>query len=288
MIPVATQLTLNGLVLGALYALAAVGLSLIFGILGVVNLSHGSQLALASFIAYSLYLSTQNIAVTAACAILIVSLLGVLMERVGIYPFRASEMRVLVITFGMGKVLEQAIYLTWGPTYITSPIYVPGLLDFLGVTITLYRVILLVLSAALILALWVFILKSKLGRAIRAVAQDEEAAVILGVDIKRIRMLTFALASALAAIGGIFLSSIYMFHPASGWEYLLIALSITIVGGLGDVRGAIIASFILGITESFIGYFVSPVWRTTVYFALIVIILVTKPSGLSGLLRGRS
>lgn len=283
------QLILNGLTLGALYALATVGLSLIFGILGVVNLSHGSQLVMAAFITYSLYnWLSRNIFAAAISAVLFVFFVGMIIEKAGVYPFRGSEMRLLVITFGIGKILEQILYLIWGPTYITSPIYISGTLDLLGMTVGLYRVMLLALSIILILMLWIFIQKSKWGKAIRAVAQDEEAAAILGVNIKRIRTLTFAFASALAAIAGIFLGSIYMFHSASGWEYLLIALSITIVGGLGDVRGAIIASFIMGITESYIGYFASPIWRTTVYFILIIIILTTKPSGLAGLLRGRT
>jgi len=275
--------------LGAIYALAAVGLSLIFGIMGVVNLSHGSQLALAAFITYMLYLFTSNIFVAGASAILLVFLLGMVIEKVGVYPFRVSiPARLVVITFGIGKILEQIIYMTWGPTYITTPIYVPESLNILGIAIGIYRVILLILSITMILVLWIFIQKSRWGKAIRAIAQDEEAAAIYGVNIKWARTLTFALASALAAVAGIFLSSIYMFHSASGWEYLSIALSITIVGGLGDIRGAIIASFMLGIVESYIGYFISPLWRTTVYFILIIIILTTKPSGLSGLWRSRT
>lgn len=288
MITTAVQLVISGLMLGALYALVAVGLSLIFGIMGVVNLSHGSLLAMAVFVTYSLYLLSGNILAAAILAVLLVSIIGMAIERGGVYPFRAWEMRLLVITFGVGKILEQIIYVVWGPIYITNPIYVPGSLEILGVTMSTYRVVLLVLSIALIIGLWIFIQRSKWGKAIRAIAQDEEAASIFGVSVKRVRTLTFALASALAAIAGILLSSIYMFRSASGWEYLLIALCITIVGGLGDMRGAIVASFMLGVVESCIGYFVSPLWRTTAYFIFIIIVLIIKPSGLSGLWRGRS
>jgi len=287
-IATAMLLVINGLMLGALYALAAIGLSLIFGVMGALNLSHGSLLAIAVFIAYSLYLLFGNIVVAAIIAVLLVSLIGIVIERGAIYPFRAWEMRLIVITIGIGKILEQIIYNIWGPIYITNPIYVPGSLEVLGTTISAYRVILFLLSIALITLLWIFIQKSKWGKAIRAIAQDEEAASIYGVNIKRVRALTFAIASALAAIAGVLLSSIYMFRSASGWEYLLIALSITIVGGLGDIRGAIIASFMLGIMESCIGYFISPLWRTTAYFIFIVVVLTIKPSGLSGLWRGRS
>lgn len=274
--------------LGALYALAAVGLSLVFGVMEVVNLSHGSQLAMAAFITYSLYLLTNNILVAVTSAVLLVFLAGIVIEKGAVYPFRVAKTRVIVITFSMGKILEQIIYLVWGTTYITSPIYIPGSTTILGMTISLYRVSLLALSIMLILFLWIFIQKSRWGRAIRATAQDEEAAMIFGVNVKEVRTLTFALASALAAIAGILLSSIYMFHSASGWAYLSIALSITIVGGLGDIRGAIVASLLMGITESFIGYFISPLWRTTVYFILIIIILTIKPSGLSGFFKGET
>lgn len=285
MVAIYVQVALSGLTLGALYALAAVGLSLIFGIMGVVNLSHGSLLIMAAFVTYTLYnWLAGNIVAAAVSAILFVSVLGVIIERSSVYPIRASELRVLVATFGVGKVLEQVIYLVWGPTYVTSPICIPGALSFFGISIGLYQLIVLGLSITLIALLWIFIRTSKLGKAIRAIAQDEEAALIYGVNVRQIRTLTFALASALAAVAGVFLGSIYMFHSASGWEYLLIALSITIVGGLGDVRGAILASFIVGVAEAYIGYFISPIWRTTVYFILIIIILVVKPSGLIRLL----
>lgn len=282
------QLTLNGLMLGALYALAAVGLSLIFGIMNIVNLSHGSLLAIAVFITSSLYSFSSNVLATIIMVVFITFALGVIIEKGFVYPFRTSEMMVLVITFGVGKIIEQILYLVWGPTYITTPIYISGSLNFLGVTVSNYRLALFILSVILMLALWIFIQKSKWGKAIRAVAQDEEAALIYGVNVKQIRTFTFALASALAAVAGIFLSSIYMFQPASGWEYLLIALSITIVGGLGDVRGAVLASFILGIAETYIGYFISPIWRTVVYFLSIIVILSLKPSGLIGFLRSES
>jgi len=287
-IATAVQLVINGLMLGALYALAAVGLSLIYGVMGVLNLSHGSLLTMAVFITYSLYLLSGNVLAATILAVVLVAVIGMAIEKGAVYPFRAWEMRLLVITFGIGKVLEQIIYVVWGPIYITTPIYVPGSLEILGVTISAYRMILLVLSIALMTGLWIFIQRSKWGKAIRAIAQDEEAASIFGVNVKRVRTLTFALASALAAIAGTLLSSIYMFRSASGWEYLLIALSITIVGGLGDIRGAVVASFMLGVMESCIGYFVSPLWRTTAYFIFIIIVLTVKPSGLSGLWRGRS
>jgi len=280
------QLIFNGLMLGSLYALAAVGLSLIFGIMGVVNLSHGSQLAMAVFISFWLYSWLRCDIITAAVlSVLLVFLIGLFIERVAIYPFRAEEMKLIVMTFGLGKILEQIIYLIWGPIYITTPIYISGSIDLFGVTLVIYRVFLLIFSIALILLLWIFIQRFKLGKAIRAVAQDEEAAAIYGVNVRWIRTLTFAIASALAAVAGVFLSSIFMFQSASGWEYLSIALSITIVGGLGDIRGAIVASFIMGLVESCIGYFISPLWRATVYFVLIIIILTIKPSGISGLFR---
>ncbi|MCX8204186.1 MAG: branched-chain amino acid ABC transporter permease [Candidatus Nezhaarchaeota archaeon] len=281
MAAVLVQVVLNGLTLGALYALMAIGLSLIFGIMGVVNLSHGSLLIMAAFVTYTLYhWLAGNVLVAATSSILLVFVLGMVIEKFSVYPVRVSELKVLVTTFGVGKILEQVIYLIWGPTYVTSPVYVSGTLSFFGVSIGLYQLMVFMLGVTLIALLWIFIQKSRLGKAIRAIAQDEEAALIHGVDVKWIRTLTFALASALAAIAGIFLGSIYMFHSASGWEYLLIALSITIVGGLGDIRGAILASFLVGVIEACIGYFISPIWRTTVYFVLIIVILATKPSGL--------
>lgn len=287
MIGIAAQLTLYGLLLGSLYALAAIGLTLIFGIMGVVNLSHGCLLATAAFITYSLHKWLgYNVAAAILASIIILFIIGVIIERGAVYPFRAAEMTVIILTFLIGKALEQALYLIWGAIYIASPMRIPGSFDIFGTIVPVYQVVILALSVALISALWFLLQKTKFGRAVRAVAQDEEAASIYGVNISLVRILTFALASALAAIAGILLNSVYMFHMTSGWEYLLIALSITIVGGLGDVRGAIAASLVMGVAESFIGYLISPLWRTTVYFVLIIVILVIKPSGLAGLFRG--
>jgi len=280
-----TELIFSGLVLGAIYALVSVGLSLIFGIMRVVNLAHGSLLVLGAFLSYYLYnIIIPNPFITTILAALTVFALGIFIERLAIYPFRAYEMRVLMITFGLGIIVEQVVLLIgalglW-PMYITSRFYILGSIDLFGIKFSIQRLVLLGVSTILICGLWLFLTRSKLGKAIRTLAQDEEVAMIFGIAIERIRALTFALSSALAAIAGFLLNSIYMFHAHAGWEYLLIALAIVIVGGLGDVRGTIIAGIVLGLAESFVGYFISPSWRTTCFFISILITLMVRPSGI--------
>ncbi|MEM1539317.1 MAG: branched-chain amino acid ABC transporter permease [Candidatus Bathyarchaeia archaeon] len=275
------EVIFSGLVMGAIYSLASVGLSLIFGIMRVVNLAHGCLLVLGAFIAYSLYyMLIPNTLITTILAALTVFMLGLFIERLAIYPFRASEMRVLMITFGLGIIIEQIILLRWGAMLIMSPFYILGSIDLLGIRLSTQRLVLLAVSVILICGLWLFLMKSKLGKAVRTLAQDEEVAMIFGVAIERIRALTFALSSALAVIAGILLNSIYMFQAHAGWEYMLIALAIVIVGGLGDVRGTIIAGILLGLAESFVGYLVSPSWKITCFFISIIITLMVRPSGI--------
>jgi branched-chain amino acid transport system permease protein len=275
------ELILSGLVLGAIYGLASVGLSLIFGIMRVVNLAHGSLLVLGAFIAYFLYnILIPNPYITTILAAITVFVLGLFIERLAIYPFRVSEMRVLMITFGLGIIIEQLILLGWGASYIMSPIYILGSIDLFGIKLSIQRLALLTVSVILICALWLFLTRSKLGKAIRTLAQDEEVAMIFGVAVERIRALTFALSGALAVIAGVLLNSIYMFQAHAGWDYLLIALAIVIVGGLGDIRGTIIAGIVLGLAESFVGYFISPSWRIICFFISIIITLMVRPSGI--------
>ncbi|MEM2703718.1 MAG: branched-chain amino acid ABC transporter permease [Candidatus Bathyarchaeia archaeon] len=281
MITTIAELILSGLVLGAVYALASVGLSLIFGIMRVVNLAHGSLLVLGAFVAYYLYEALiPNPIITTLLAALTVFVLGLFIERLAIYPFRVSEMRVLMITFGLGIIIEQVILLRWGAIYVMSRFYILGFIDLFGMKLSIHRLVLLVVSVILICGLWLFLTRSKLGKAIRTLAQDEEVAMIFGVAVERIRALTFALSSALAVIAGVLLNSMYMFQAHAGWEYLLIALTIVIVGGLGDVRGTIMAGIILGLAESFVGYFISPSWRIICFFISIIITLMVRPSGI--------
>ncbi len=280
-----TELIFSGLVLGAIYALASVGLSLIFGIMRVVNLAHGSLLVLGAFISYYLYINiTQNIFISTLLAALTVFALGLFIERLAIYPFRASEMRVLMITFGLGIIIEQICLLLgalglW-PMYIMSQSYIFESIDLFGIKLSVQRLVLLAISGFLIGGLWLFLTRSKLGKAIRTLAQDEEVAMIFGIAVEQVRSITFALSSALAVIAGILLNSIYMFHASVAWEYLLIALAIVIVGGLGDVRGCITAGIVLGLAESFVSYFIAPSWRAVCFFVSIIITLMFRPSGI--------
>lgn len=273
------ELALRALLLGALYSIISVGFSLIFGVARILNFAHGIQLVFAAFLGYLFYNMIGDSITAALSTILISFFLGAAIEKI-IYPFRHPEIRTIMLTFGLGRILEQILYTVWGPIYIMYPLYISGSLKIFDISISTHRITLAAFAISITLLLWLFVTKTKLGKAIRAVAQDEEAAMIMGINIKRIRLITFALAGALAGIAGLLLNTIYMFHPAIGWEYLGIALSIVIFAGLGDVRGAIIAGFILSLTETLIGYFISPLWRTVAHFVIIIIILLVRPSGL--------
>ncbi|MEM2703933.1 MAG: branched-chain amino acid ABC transporter permease [Candidatus Bathyarchaeia archaeon] len=288
MIAKVIELVLWGIMFGSVYTIAGIGISFIRGVLGVLDLSYGSKLTLAAFLAFTL---SAIIGVNPALVILIVLLLvaaiSSIMARYLVYPFRVNEMRLLLITFSLGVIFEQLIYLIFGPNYIINRLfYIPGTLIFWGMKFPYQNLVIFLFSTIILLVFWVFLLKSKWGKAIRAVSQDEEAARLMGIDTKRVYIGVFVLSGILVAMAGIFLSSIYMFHTASGAEYLFVALSIIVVGGLGDLRGAVFSGFLLATIEMLVGYYVSSRWRLPIFFIAVVLTLVLRPKGIFRSARG--
>jgi branched-chain amino acid transport system permease protein len=274
------DLLLNGLTLGATYAIASVGFSLLFGVMRILNISYGALLVLSAYVMYFVSLSIGAFA-GLIIAIISVVTLCLLIERCILYPFRSYDLNLAIFTLCVGIIIEQAISLTCPRSllYIMASIPISGVLEFFGVKLSLYRLFLLILSIIVTVCLWVFIKYTKIGKAIRAVSQDEEVAAMYGIPIKQIRMLTTGIVATLVSIAGFLLNSIYMFSPSSGWEFIGIAIAIAIFGGLGKVFGVIVSGYILGVVESFIGYYISTNWRMVSYFFLIFITLILRPEG---------
>lgn len=277
------ELLLNGLALGALYAIASAGFSLIFGVMRVLNIAHGVFLVLSAYIAYFIYRCLgMGFVEGVAVAMFTIVVLGLLVEKLALYPLRAFKENLLILTLCIGITLEQIIYLTIGPVYIMVPALVSGTVNIYDVKVPLNRVVLLFLSSLIILCLWILLKRTRIGKAIRAIVQDEEVAVMYGVPVKRIRMITIGLSCILVSIAGILLNSIYMFDPSIGWEFMGIAIAVAIFGGLGNILGTMMAGFILGVVESFVGYFISTNLRLISYFISIFLVLLIRPKGVLG------
>ncbi|MEM2704745.1 MAG: branched-chain amino acid ABC transporter permease [Candidatus Bathyarchaeia archaeon] len=277
------ELLINGLALGALYAIASAGFSLIFGVMRVLNIAHGIFLVLSAYLTYFIYRCLDMGFIEGVIiAILSVTALGLLTEKLVLYPLRAFKESLLILTLCIGMIIEQVIYLTIGPVYIMNPVLISGTIDMYNIKISTNRIILLFLSIFITLCLWAFLKYTKMGKAIRAIVQDEEVAAMYGVPVKRVRMITMGLSCALVSVAGILLNSIYMFDPSIGWEFMGVAIAVAIFGGLGNVFGTVAAGLILGIIESFVGYFISTNLRLVSYFISIFLILLIRPRGIFG------
>jgi branched-chain amino acid transport system permease protein len=277
------QILIYGAVSSAIYAMLAVGFTLIFGVARILNLAHGSFYALGAYSAYVLT-SVLNVPLLLAAplAVLIVAGFGVLMERYLVRPLRASQLAVLMITLAVSLAVEQALFITFGSEYRNVPSFVADKLTIGGVDIGGQRLLALVMGVLVLLLLWLFIQRTRLGAAILAVSQDPEAAQYMGIPTNRIFSIVMAISAGTAALAGILVSPFLTVQPTMGLLPMVKAFAIVIVGGLGSIPGSIIASLILGYSETIVAYLISTSWTELVSLVAVVITLMIRPAGILG------
>lgn len=277
------QILIYGAVSSAIYAMLAVGFTLIFGVARILNLAHGSFYALGAYSAYVLT-SVLNIPllIAAPLAVLIVAGFGVVMERYLVRPLRASQLAVLMITLAVSLAVEQALFITFGSEYRNVPSFVADKLTIGGVDIGGQRLLALVMGVLVLLVLWLFIQRTRLGAAILAVSQDPEAAQYMGIPTNRIFSIVMAISAGTAALAGILVSPFLTVQPTMGLLPMVKAFAIVIVGGLGSIPGSIIASLILGYSETIVAYLISTSWTELVSLVAVVITLMIRPAGILG------
>jgi branched-chain amino acid transport system permease protein len=279
------QQALNGIVLGSIYALVALGLALIFGILEVTNFAHGEFYMLGAFA--TLFLTTGlGIPMLAAVplSMIAIALFGVLAERFVFRPIVGKPLiNGMLLSFGLSTFLMNLAQLLFkaDPRKIDS-----GLGDvhlaFLGLHMTLERLLVLVLGSLLVLLLWYVIQYTRTGKSMRAVAQDRVAAQLSGINVFRVYALTFAIGSALASSAGSMVGAIFLVSPEMGWTVVLKSFVVVILGGFGNVKGVIAASLLIGLVESLGGGFLSYAYKDAYPFALLVLAFLFRPEGLTG------
>lgn len=275
------QLIISGVVNGAVYALVALGLSLVFGIMRVINLSHGSFYALGSFLTYWLAVGLGLNQFLALPVVFVLSfLLGVLVERTCVGPIRKHPTTVAIITLGVAILIEQLIHLIWGPFYLSVPRALAAV-PAAGLTWDLQQIAAGGI-AVLIIVLFFLALRTKTGVAVRMVAQDAEGAELVGINVEAVQAAVFGIAGALAAVSGSLTCALHSIYPTMGRAPMVISLAMVIVGGLGSIQGALLAGLLMGVLNSLVGFYLLPEW--TYIFALLamVAVLLTRPSGLLG------
>lgn len=272
-----------GTIWGAIYTVLALGFTLIFGVARVLNLAYGAIYMVASYLIYSLVSGLGLAAVPAwIIAVVATSIAGVAMYRVFIHPIRDSLGSVLIVTSGIAIFLQEVAVLV----YSTEPRYVPtafpGSLEILGVRVTHQQLLTLFVAVALVVLLHAVLVRTRLGRELRAVAQDSEMAALMGIAVQRAYLFAMGLSTALAAAAGALVAPFLTVSPEMGWSPLLVAFTIVVLGGLGSLGGTIVAAFIVAYAEMLTAFLISPQLRDAVTFAIMILTLVFRPHGLYG------
>ncbi|MEN8782374.1 MAG: branched-chain amino acid ABC transporter permease [Desulfobacterales bacterium] len=265
-------------------ALMAIGFNLTFGISGVANFAYG---ALYIFSAYATWMGLNLVGmpypVAAAISILLTMLAGALMYRFILLRVRGQALSEVIATFGIGlAILEIFRYLGFVGFEYNLPVFVDDSVVLAGVFIDVQRLLIVIIGSIVILGLWWFTHHTRLGLAFRGIAQDERTALTLGIDSDRIALLSVSLGAGLAALAATVIIPLGSIAPGEGYDVLIKALAVCIIGGLGSTGGTIVASFVIGFAERFTDTYISSHWTMIVSLAAILVVLTLKPSGLFG------
>ena len=288
------QQLINGLTIGSLYALVALGYTMVYGVMKLINFAHGDLVAFSAYVGLTVFTqfygsaatSFVNVIIVFLFTAIIVAFVGVLLERLAYRPLRtAPRLSAVVSALGASLVIQNGIMLIWGPNMEIFPAdLLPSTTwDFGGVIISYTQFVILILSAVLMAVLYTFINKTKMGTAIRATAIDQDAAKLMGINVNRIIVLVFVIGSMLGAIGGLFIGIYYRALTFDmGWMYGLNAFIAAIIGGIGNIPGAMLGGLLLGLFNALISGYISTEWAETFTFVLLILILIVRPTGLLG------
>ncbi|KAB7887975.1 branched-chain amino acid ABC transporter permease [Poseidonibacter ostreae] len=288
------QQLINGLTVGSLYALVALGYTMVYGVMKLINFAHGDLVAFSAYVGLTIFtqfyglnaLSLVNIVIVFSLTAIVVAFVGVLLERLAYRPLRtAPRLSAVVSALGASLVIQNGIMLIWGPNMEIFPadVFPSTSWNFGGVIISFTQLVILALSAVLMVSLYIFINKTKMGTAIRATAIDQDAAKLMGINVNRIIMIIFIVGSMLGAIGGLFIGMYYRGLTFDmGWLYGLNAFIAAIIGGIGSIPGAMLGGLLLGLFNAMISGYISTEWAETFTFILLIVILIVKPTGLLG------
>lgn len=284
------QILASGLTLGAMYAISTVGLALVFGAMNMLNMSHGAILALGGYMAW-FALSTLGLppVVGVMIAVAACAAAGVLIYLLIARPMLNSEgfeTRIFIATIGFGAVMESAILMAFGPQPKPQPLAVQGGLSFAGVHLPLQNILILLLAVLLMTTLALVLQKSRMGRAIRATAQNRDAARLMGVRVGVVYALVLAISGGLAAISGITISSLSSLLPNMGADPMLKAFIICVVAGLGRVPGSVVAALFIGLFEAVVQYTLGVRFGFAMLLLLVIVVLIWKPQGIFGRYQG--
>lgn len=279
------QVIVNGILLGGLYACMAIGFSIVWGVMNLINLAHGSMIVLGAYITY---LTTRRFGIDPFLTIPLsgaaLFLLGWMLQRFLINPIvRVSALMTLIFTFGLDMVMVNVNLALFTADLRTVAVpYGYRSVALGGVSVTFPRLAVFAVAVALTVGLDIFLNRTRLGNAIKATSFDREAASLAGIEISRIYALTFAIGAAMAGIAGSLIAVVYPFNPVTGDTLTMKSFVVVILGGLGSVPGAILGGILLGVIENLASLLLDPGYRDAIGFGILILVLVLRPQGLLG------
>ncbi len=276
----------GGVLFGAVYGLMALGLTLVWGAVRFLNLAHGAIFTVGAYAAYWV-VSSLNLPILVALPFgVLVAAFSYLMHLGFIRPVLGKpgfDNSTLIATVGISIAVSAAAILIFNPEYKVIPAVIPGYTIVSGVQITYQGLLVIAVSLALFALVFLFLTYTRQGMAIRAVSQQMEAASLMSIPVERTYGMVIAISGALAGLAGVMLSPFFFLNPNSGFNPMIQALIVTIFGGLGSIRGALVAGFVLGIFESFVEVYYGVAWAQPGVFVLIILMLILRPNGLFGI-----
>lgn len=282
---VLVNLTLNGLATGMLVFLLAAGLTLIFGLMDVLNFAHGGLFAWGAYSGIWIYTETDSFIIGIVGAILTGCLLGIITEKWIIKPVYGNHVQQILITLGLMLVLSEMLKVVWGPNQISAapPDYLAGSWEVGGVVIIKYRLFIIFIGL-LVYGIVQYMLKNtKVGLVVRAGVMNREMVQALGINIKRVFMLVFMAGAGMAALGGVLLGPYSgVIHADMGMEFAILAFIVVVIGGMGNFSGSILAALLVGLSGSFMAYYL-PDLALSANMLLMAVVLIFKPQGLFGM-----
>jgi branched-chain amino acid transport system permease protein len=279
------QAIVDGILVGGVYALMAVGLTLIFGVLDIINIAQGILVVLGAYLSYSL---SQRLGIDLFVGLLItvpaMFVLGVAIQWAFIRPLRGRERTsmTLLVTYAMALIIEGVLYRIYGPNdKQLSASYVTNSVRVLGFYLPYIYLLGFGLAVVLVVALYLLLYRTRFGRSVRATMQDQTAARLVGIDTSRVAALTFGVGVGVTAVGGMMFGATNSFNPNSGYDLISRLLAIIILGGLGSIGGALVASVFMLTIVSLVDIW-SPTWANAVFYAALVLVLLIRPTGFLG------
>lgn len=276
------QQVFNGLTLGSIYGLVALGLTLVYGILHIPNFAHGALYMVGAFMSYFFMVDMGvHYWVAMAGSAIVVAVLAVVSERLVFHQLRNSPpIHDKIAAIGILLFLEAIVHMVWGSEFrrMTSPF--GGVVNLDGVFLREQGILIIASTVVLVVALNLFLRKTMVGATIIAMAQNREGAFLVGIDANRVAMMTFAISGALAAIAATLYAPLNLVYPAMGHIVIMKAFVIIIIGGMGSIPGAIAGGMIIGFAEAFGGYYISTAYKDIIAFGLLVVILSIRPQGI--------